>query len=605
MKNLRLAYKILGLSVIIIVAFILTISFVYLQAKENLLNGRKDMVEDVVNTSWGVVDHYAKLAQSGVMTTEQAQKAAKEAIRAARYDGNNYFWIQTTEDIMVMHPINPALEGKDLSTTKDPNGKLLFSEISRTAKNRDEGFVDYVWDKPGAKQPVEKISFVKLVPAWNWIVGSGAYLDDIHNELAAIFYKVLLALSTTIAIVLLLVFFMSRSITRPLSETVNMIQRIQSGDFSGRLNMKRADEVGQLATALDGMANSLKANADVAEEIANGNLDVQVVLASEHDQLGRALQKMTGNLNNILAQIQNAGDQINSASGQVADSSQTLSQGATESASALEEISSSISEMAAQTKSSAENATKANQLAAEASSAAENGGEQMSNMVAAMTEINEAGQNISKIIKVIDEIAFQTNLLALNAAVEAARAGQHGKGFAVVAEEVRNLAARSAKAASETAELIEGSVDKTRNGSQIAEQTSSALQDILSSITKVTDLVGEIAAASQEQAQGITQINQGLGQVDATVQSNTATAEESAAAAEELSSQAEQLKHMLGYFTLSTRVTPNAQIAVAPASLPQSTASAASPTQNQNPGWKDLSEQKPSIRLDDEEFGKF
>ena len=193
--------------------------------------------------------------------------------------------------------------------------------------------------------------------------------------------------------------------------------------------------------------------------------------------------------------------------------------------------------MASQTSISAENANQANQLASDASKAAENGGKQMTNMVNAKKEIN-------------DEIAFQTNLLALNAAVEAARAGQHGKGFAVVAEEVRNLAARNAKAASETAELIEGSVEKTQNGTQIAEQTSTALGEIVGSISKVSDLVEEIAAASNEQATGITQINQGLTQIDQAVQQNTATAEESAAAAEELNGQATQMQQMLSRFQL-------------------------------------------------------
>ncbi len=313
---------------------------------------------------------------------------------------------------------------------------------------------------------------------------------------------------------------------------------------------KAKDEITELGSVLVGMAKSLQKRSDLAEAIARGDLTHDVTVASPDDQLGMALKVMLEGLREMVGNIQIAGEQIATGSGQVSDASQALSQGATESASSLEEVTASMNMMAAQVRTNAENASAANLLSNESQVAARKGNAQMVAMVEAMAEINVAGQNISKIIKVIDEIAFQTNLLALNAAVEAARAGQHGKGFAVVAEEVRNLAARSAKAAEETAELIEGSVALTDKGNQMAQQTAAALREIMTGTDKVNDLLKEISTASNEQAQGISQVTTGLAQIDQVTQQNTASAEESAAAAEELSGQALQLRDMLKRFVL-------------------------------------------------------
>lgn len=289
-----------------------------------------------------------------------------------------------------------------------------------------------------------------------------------------------------------------------------------------------------------------------ANKVASGNLDVEISVDSRDEigALAQAFARMTANTNEALSNINSAAEQVAAGSKQVSDSSMALSQGATEQASSIEELTASLEEISSQTELNAENANQANELAVNVENDAQRGNTQMKEMLNAMQEINTSSANISKIIKVIDEIAFQTNILALNAAVEAARAGQHGKGFAVVAEEVRNLAARSANAAKETTDMIESSIQKVEDGTEIANETAGALNEIVELISKAAAIINDIAIASNEQATAIGQINQGIMQVSQVVQTNSATSEEGAAASEELSSQAELLKNAVGKFRL-------------------------------------------------------
>ena len=257
------------------------------------------------------------------------------------------------------------------------------------------------------------------------------------------------------------------------------------------------------------------------------------------------VRKIGRNLGRVASALGEGSTQVASASTQVASSSQTIAQGASEQAASLEETTSALEEMSSMTKKNAETAQQAAALAAEAQASSNRGNNSMQKMSKAITDIEKSASETAKILKVIDEIAFQTNLLALNAAVEAARAGEAGKGFAVVAEEVRNLAMRSAEAAKTTASMIESSVQSSRQGVTIAVEVAKVLEDITLASTKVNGLIGEIAAASKEQAQGIDQVNTSIAQMDHVTQSNAASAEESAAASEELSSQAVQLSDLV------------------------------------------------------------
>ncbi len=352
-----------------------------------------------------------------------------------------------------------------------------------------------------------------------------------------------------------------------------------------------AEIAGNLHSAVSAITGYIGEISGVLAAMSGGDLNQEITSEYKGDfiALKESINGIANSLSSVLLEINTAADQVASGTRQVSDGSQTISQGATEQASAIEELTASITEIAAQTKQNAANANRANELSIAAKEDAVKGNDQMKGMQQAMAEINESSENISKIIKVIDDIAFQTNILALNAAVEAARAGQHGRGFAVVAEEVRNLAARSANAAKETTELIEGSIKKAEAGTKIADNTAAALGNIVNGVEKAVQLVGEIAVASNEQATGIAQVNRGIEQLSDVVQNNSATSEETAAASEELSGQADMLKAMVAQFILK-----NSGASKDPAA-----------EKSEDDAAAELSKAKGEIVLNDSEFGKY
>jgi methyl-accepting chemotaxis protein len=354
---------------------------------------------------------------------------------------------------------------------------------------------------------------------------------------------------------------MMQTIGNLIAEVERISEAAINGDLKIRGNAAQFEGgyrqvVNEINQSLEAIIEPVNETSEVLQEMATGNLNVQVSgsYQGDHASLAQALNHTIDSFNDILGEFYRGSNQVASSAGQLSDSSQVLSQAASEQASTTEEITASITEIAAQTRQNAANANQANQLAIAAKKQATAGNEQMRTMLVSMAGINESATNISKIIKVIDAIAFQTNILALNAAVEAARAGSYGKGFAVVAEEVRSLAGRSADAAKETTVLIEGSIQKVETGTQIANETAAALNRIVDGVNKAADLVGEIAAASNEQASAIAQVNQGISQIAQVTQTNTATSEESAATSEELANQSETLKEMVQRFKLKNDV---------------------------------------------------
>lgn len=372
----------------------------------------------------------------------------------------------------------------------------------------------------------------------------------VYQELKEAVFEMLLASIAVGVIILITLFILVQIIIiKPVNRIAEFAGKLKVGDLTCKLP-EGNDEIGRMSSALNSVSATMKFKAAAAAQIAKGNLRQIIDIASEKDELGNSLNEMINGLNRMVSELLVAAEEVDAGSNQVLQSSVALSESASNQATSIQETAATMVQIGSQTNANAENASNLHQLADSAKDYSSSGVQKMSEMINSMDSISASSSEISKIIKTIDEIAFQTNLLALNAAVEAARAGKHGKGFAVVAQEVRNLAARSAKAVQNTTELIENSVRRVETGSRIAHETAEALTQMKDAVSKVVTLGSEIAMACNEQAQSISHVNTGLLHIGSATQQNTAHAEETSAASEQLSSQALQVRKLLSRFDI-------------------------------------------------------
>ncbi len=521
-NNLKIRYKIIILAMIIIVCFALTV-FAYLVPlmEQTSLNIKREKIKDIVNSSISLLGTIEEQYRTAGLPAEEAQKKAAEYIRHLRYgdEGKDYLWINDFHPRMIMHPFVESLNGKDISDNKDPNGKKLFVEMAETCKRDGEGFVEYMWQyKDNKDKIVPKISYVKSFKPWGWIVGTGIYVEDVRESIESVTRKVMAIFGMIILAGLTVAYFISRKISKPINTVIHRLEELANaeGDLTMRMEVEGNDEMGDIS---------------------------------------RVLNKFLDQFEHLIAQIVNTSRVLNLSVQEIARGNENLSQRTSEQASALQEIVSTLEEAATAIEQNAENTQLATSLVNDTSQKGSSGSQIVGQTVDSMAIMNDYSKRITEIVEIINNIAFQTNLLSLNAAIEAARVGDQGRGFAVVAGEVRNLAKMSADAARQIAGLIDESSSRVSDSVTLANKSGEALQGIVDAITDVTGIITEIAVASEQQRQGMNQVNIAISEIDQMSQQNMSLVEETAATSEEISNMVRELMSMVERFKIHEDMT--------------------------------------------------
>ncbi|QTP58787.1 HAMP domain-containing protein [Billgrantia antri] len=493
------------------------------QQRELLLESRRHGIENLVAMASTLVESVAGNAGD----PDAARQTALELLRDLRFEKDNYVFVFDYEGTMLVQPAVPEQEGRNMLGAVDPGGKPLIRDMIDIARGGG-GAYEYEWRNPASGEVEPKYSHVMAFPEWNWVVGAGVYANDVdaamvgieataREQLVKTLVRLWLIASAINLIITCFAIWITRRTVRQIRRTASDMHEIAQGvaegrgDLTRRLSVTSKDEIGELARQFNGFLERIQAT---------------------------------------LREVKESADGVYAASLSIARSSDDLASRTDQAAASLQQTSSAMEEITATVQNNAEHTQQADQLVRRSGEVAQQGKSSMLRVEETMEQISASSSKIGEIVSLIDGIAFQTNILALNASVEAARAGEHGRGFAVVAQEVRSLAQRSADAAREIKTLIDESMTRTRQGTEIVHQAGLTMQEIFTSITEVNDVIAEISAGSREQSVGIHEVNSAVSQMDTMTQQNAAMVDHNSDTAAVMRNQAEMLTRLINAFAL-------------------------------------------------------
>lgn len=529
-------WLILLLVVAIFVGFAI---FIAKQTYAGLVDGKEIKTQHLVENTIGILEYYHEQEQQGVLTKAQAQEQALAVIKKIRYDRDDYFWVNDLQPVMLMHPMNPALDGQDLSGYKDPDNRQIFNEFVRIATNDGAGFYNYRWPMPGARDPVGKISYVQQFKPWGWVLGTGVYIDDIQAEFRTQTIKSTIIRVVIIAIMVLLIVGIIRSITTPLRQVADALKNIASGDgdLTQTLSYRGNDEVGELSSSfntfteklrsviveLQDTAKTLQQSSSELDKAAHDSLDSSERQLQETEVIATSMNEVTYSVQEVAKNAEQAANEVSSASQQAMAGQQSIYNSLQQ----TDQLSTTIGEA-----------------------------------VQVMEALAAESTQIGGVLEVINSIAEQTNLLALNAAIEAARAGEQGRGFAVVADEVRLLAQRTQQSTGEVQHMIDSLQKNSQAAVRVIQESSEAsaktveqaniasasLEQITHALAALSDLNASIASSTLQQSHVSEEINQNINRVAGLATSSTAAAQQASTSSEHLEQLARSLGNLLAQF---------------------------------------------------------